>query len=84
MNFDLEEEKMLSVELKTELKKFINALSQLETDVAIMGTGDANGAYWTGSNAYSFIRGCLAQIDHNHKLLSNLEKCSNYLETLNK
>ena len=77
-----EELRKLSVDLKNDIKKVRNALSQLETDVAILQTGDANGAYWSGPGAYTFVKSCLAQIDHDNTLLANLEKCSAYIDSL--
>ena len=72
----------LSIELKTEIKKVTNALSQLETDVHIIQTGDAKGSYWNGLNAYNVIKNSLLQIDQNNDLLKNLNKCSAYIDSL--
>ena len=79
-----EEIKDLDISLKGEIKKIKNALSQLETDLAILQTGDANGPYWNGPGAYSFYKSCLGHIDHDYVLLKNLDKCSQHIETLTK
>ena len=74
-------EKMI-VSLIDDTKKIKNALSQLETDVAILKTGDANGPYWDGSNAYQCIKTSMTQIEYDVDLLKNIKKCINYLKTL--
>ena len=76
--------KKMALDITTDVKKVKNALSQLETDMAIVQTGDANGAYWSGGNAYSFAKSCLSQIDHDNQLLKSLDQCVNYLNSLSK
>ena len=79
-----EDLKKLSMEYTGEVKKVKNALSQLETDIAIVQTGDANGPYWNGSNAYTFAKNCLSQIEHDNQLLKSLDQSVRYLESLTK
>ena len=74
--------KEFSMSLKDEIKKIRNALSQLETDVAVLQTGDAHGAYWSGPSAYRYIKNCISQMDHDRNLLKELEKCSQYVDSL--
>ena len=76
--------KKMALDITADVKKIKNALSQLETDIAIVQTGDANGAYWNGNNAYSYTKSCLSQIDHDNQLLKSLEQCINYLNSLSK
>jgi hypothetical protein len=77
-----EEIKEISLDITGDVKKVKNAISQLETDIAIVQTGDANGPYWNGSNAYSFAKSCLTQIDCDNQLLKSFDQCLNYLKTL--
>ena len=46
IKYSEEEAKTLSLELQTEILKLKNSLNKLETDVAILQTGDINGAFW--------------------------------------
>jgi len=82
MNND--EIKKLVFEYTESVKKARNAISQLETDIAIVQTGDTKGPYWSGNNAYSFAKNCLSQIEHDDMLLKNLEKNVSYLNRLSK
>lgn len=66
--------------LKAELKKIQVALGVIETNMAIMETGDHHGPYWSGKGAVRFIQSGMAYLLHTKKLLSELEKCSEYLE----
>lgn len=75
---------ILALELKTEVTKFQNALSQLETDLGLLQSGDAGKAYWSGPGAHTFLKSCLGNLDHDKNLLKNLNKCSEYLEKLAK
>jgi hypothetical protein len=79
---DKEKIKSITLDITGDVKKVKNAISQLETDMAIVQTGDANGAYWNGANAYSFVKNCLSQIDHDNQLLKSFDQCINYLNSL--
>ncbi len=74
--------KPLVLELEMELLNVEKALGKLETSVGILQTGDKNGAYWNGANAYSFLKSCMGQIDHNHHLLDELNGCFDYLDSV--
>lgn len=82
MKYNEEEAKTLSLELQTEILKLKNALNKLETDVAILQTGDVNGPFWNGANAYEFYKASLGHIEHDRTLLKHLEKCSESLELI--
>ncbi len=71
--------KSIASELEKELKRAQRALGKIETSVGLLQTGDKNGPYWNGSNSYKFLKSCCAQIDHDQYLLSNLNKCYDYL-----
>lgn len=79
-----QELEILALELKTEVTKFQNALSQLETDLGLLQSGDAGKAYWSGPGAYTFTKSCLGNLDHDKNLLKNVTKCSEYLEKIAK
>ena len=79
-----EDIKKTVLDLLANLKKAKNAISQLETDIAIVETGDVNGAYWSGANAYSFAKSCLSQVDHDNQLLKGLEQDICYIDSLGK
>lgn len=73
--------KPISLELEVELIKLQEALGKLETTVGLLQTGDKNGPYWNGENAYHFYKSCFAQIDHNYHLYDNLKRCHEYLDS---
>ncbi len=77
-----DEIKKVSNDLKVEIKKITDALDKMEKDVSILEAGDDNGPYWNGNTAYTVIKNCLVQLDHNRALLKNLTKCSDYLDSL--
>ncbi len=77
-----EDIKKMITDLTNDTKKIKNALSQLETDAAVLQTGDANGPYWNGSNALHTVKSCLSNIETDKEILKNLEKTIGYLETL--
>lgn len=79
--YSKDEAKTLSLELQAEILKLKNALSKLETDIALLQTGDKNGPYWNGSNAYEFHKAGLGHLDHDMNLLRHLESCSEYVES---
>lgn len=81
VKYNKEEAKALSLELQAEILKLKGSLAKLETDVAVLQTGDKNGAYWNGENAYDFHTAALGHMDHDKNLIKNLEKCSEYVET---
>ncbi len=74
----------LSFELKAEVLKLENALRKLELDLGIIQTGNSDGPYWNGENAYLFTRNCSGHFDHDRALLENLHKCSDFVESLTK
>ncbi len=71
----------LALELKAEVLKLKNALTKLELDLGLLQTGNSDGPFWDGENAYLFMRNCSGNFDHNRVLLENLEKCSEYVST---
>lgn len=77
-----EEINKISKDFLDNLNKIKNALSQLETDAAILQTGDANGPYWNGNNAYNCINRCLSNVSDDQELVNNLEKCLDYIQKL--
>ena len=54
----------------------------LENDIKKIQTGDSNGAYWNGKNAYDCIKTAFMQIEYNKRFLSDLEKNMSYLQSL--
>lgn len=77
-----QELKALSMELRTELLKLENALNKLDDNLVLLQNNESMQSVWTGVNAYTSIKGCLAHSDHDKNLLKNLCKCSDYLESL--
>ena len=69
-----EEIKDIELNLLEDLKKLKYSLGQFETDFGIILTGDANGPYWNGSNAYKILNTCSKQINIDLQLIKNLEK----------
>ncbi len=69
-----EEIKDIELNLLEDLKKLKYSLGQFETDFGIILTGDANGPYWNGSNAYKILSASSKQIDFDLQLIKNLEK----------
>ena len=79
--YSKDEAKTLSLELQAELLKLKNALSNLETDIALLQTGDKYGPYWNGNSAYEFHKAGLGHLDHDRNLSRHLESCSEYIES---
>ncbi len=73
---------LLAEELKNEVSKFEKALNQLEADLNLLQNGGFNEIYWNGPGAYSFIKSCLGYLDHNKYLLTQVNKCSKYMNSL--
>lgn len=73
---------LLAMKLKTEVVRLKNALSQFETDIGMLETGNDKGPYWNGEGAYNFIKSSTGNIDHNKTLVDNLEKCVEYVDSL--
>lgn len=82
IKYNEEELLKLSKELQSEMIKLKNSLNKLETNVAVLQTGDKNGAFWNGENAYEFYKASLGHIDHDRNLLKHIEKCSISLEEM--
>ena len=78
----MNEIKPLILEFKTELLKANNALEKLEKDVEVLQTGDNNGPYWNGVNAYQIMNSCVGHIDHDRYLLCELNGCFDYLASV--
>ena len=47
-----------------------------------MQTGSKGMPFWNGENAYHFVRNCTGHFDHDHVLLENLNKCSDYVSQI--
>lgn len=73
---------VLAVELKAEILKAESALRKLELDLGLMQTGSKGMPFWNGENAYHFVRNCTGHFDHDHVLLENLNKCSDYVSQI--
>lgn len=83
--YNKEEAKALSLELQAEILKLKSSLARFENDVVVLQTGDKNGPYWNGENAYDVYKSSLGHLDHDNNLIKNIEKCSEYIEiTINK
>ncbi len=76
--------KVLALELESELAKLKATLDNMESDLVQLQLGDNNGPYWNGKNAYDFHKSALGHLDHDRNLLNNLEKCSDYLNSIAK
>lgn len=76
-----DEAKTLALELEAEVLKLKTTLDSLESDLVQLQLGDSNEPYWNGKNAYDFHKSALGNLDHNRNLLTNLEKCSDYLNS---
>lgn len=70
----------ISKDLKNEISKLEKSLNKFVDDVVILQVGNGASPYWEGSTAYKLLKSCLAQSDHNKKLLDNITKCSNNLD----
>ena len=79
-NVDL---KKISSELEKEILKLNKSLSKLETDIGLLQFGNKNTPYWNGSNAYDAVASAIGHFYHDKKLISNLEKCADYISKLN-
>jgi hypothetical protein len=79
MNQD--EIKKVEADLIENIKKLKYALGQFETDTGILLTGDANGAYWNGPNAFQCLKTCAIQINFDLQLVDNLEKNTNHFKS---
>ncbi len=66
--------KKVESDLVDNVNKLKYALGQFETDTGIILTGDSNGPYWNGNNAYQCLKTCVIQLDFDLQLLKNLEK----------
>lgn len=80
--YNKDEAKTISLELQAEVLKLKNSLSKLETDIALLQTGDKTGPYWNGNSAYEFHKAGLGHLDHDRNLLRHLESCSEYVKTV--
>lgn len=76
-----DEAKTLALELETEVLKLKTSLDNLESRLVQLQVGDNNEPYWNGKNAYEFHKSALGHLDHDKNLLSNLEKCSDYINS---
>ena len=80
--YNKEEAKALSLELQTEILKLKNTLANLETDIALLQTGDKSGSYWNGENAYEFHKASIGHLEHDRNLLKSIEKCSEHIVSI--
>lgn len=76
-----DEAKTLALELEAEVLKLKTTLDSLESDLVQLQVGDNNEPYWNGKNAYDFHKSALGHLDHDKTLLTNLEKCSDNLNS---
>ena len=79
ISYTADDLKPIVLELEMELLNVKKKLGNIETSIGLLQTGDKNGPYWNGSNAYHFFKSCSAQIDHDHNLLSHLNDCFDFL-----
>ena len=75
------EKKTLALELQKEISKLETAVYKLETDIITLQSGDKNGPYWNGSNAYDALSACVGHLEHNKTLVDNVKKCSEYINS---
>ena len=67
--------------LNKEIENLEIAMRQFENGLTLLQF-ESNGIVpWNGKEAYDFITDGLGFADHNKKLLLNLNKCLNYLNT---
>ena len=78
---DANEIKALSLELQSEILKLENYLAKFETNICLLQAGDKGKPLWNGNNAYNTISACIGHFYHDKTLLSNLEECSDYLNS---
>lgn len=78
---DENEVKSLSLELQSEIFKLKNYLAKFETNIGLLQAGNRGKPFWNGSNAYATISACIGHFYHDRTLLSNLGKCSDYLNS---
>jgi hypothetical protein len=74
--------KALAKDLDSEISKFNRAVKALSNDVDELQKGDEDGPYWNGQLACTWVKSCLAHIDHDKVLLDHLDNCYDYLDTL--
>ena len=77
---NIDETKVLSVELQKEVSRLKTLLNKLETNICILQSGDI----WNGNNAYESNQSLIGHLDHDKTLLNKLEKCSETLESVSK
>lgn len=80
--YNEDEAKALSLELQAEVLKLKTLLEKLESNINALQTGDKNGAYWNGVNAYDVNKSLVGHLDHDKTLLSKLDKCSEHLSSI--
>lgn len=76
--------KALAMELKAEVVKLENALAQFETDIGLLQGAKKDELYWDGEGAYKFLKASNSHFEHDSVLVNNLNKCSDYLESIAK
>ena len=77
---NIDEASALSLELKNEVARLKTLLDKFEKNIELL----QNGEIWNGANACDVNKSLLGHYDHNKKLLSKLEKCSETLESVSK
>lgn len=80
--YNEEDLKTVFYELQTEISRFKSSLNKLETSLGILQTGDKNGPYWNGDNAYEIYKACIGHFEHDKNLLAKLEKCCDNVESV--
>ena len=76
--------KLLSLELQSEVSILKHCLNLLKSNIDLLQTGDGKGLCWNGENALKANQALVGHYDHDLVLLQNLEKCSEYVESISK
>ena len=75
-----DEMKKISKNLRKNVNSYVSALDKFYTDVCYLQNEKT--VCWSGPNAYSSIKGCLANIDHDIELYKNIVKCTEYVDSV--
>ena len=73
---------LVSLELQKEVAILQHHLESLKEQIAILQNGDESGLFWNGENALKATKSLLGHYDHDIVLLENIQRCSEYLESV--
>ena len=75
-----DEIKKIAKDLRKNVNIYTGSLEKFYNDVCALQ--DEKTMCWSGANAYSSIKSCLANIDHDIELFKNVTKCADYVDSV--